>query len=106
MKLATPYIRSCAATCVLLYAIVGFFAGACPSLPGEMPTHQHHHKPITQAFACAWACHVSVGQHAVDAPTPVVPFWLILVLLGCTTLIIVPPRLITISARAPPLTTI
>jgi hypothetical protein len=100
----TPRIRSCAAACILLYAMVGFLAGACPS--SDEATHHHQHKSATHAFACAWACHASVGQHAVDAPSPTIAFWLISIMVGLGWAGIAPPRLIAISARPPPFITI
>jgi hypothetical protein len=79
------FMRSLALSCVLLYVIIGFVAGACPSLPDEPSRtqsahHRHHHppnKPAVHALACAWACHVSANQAAIDLPSQLVPVWFV-----------------------------
>jgi hypothetical protein len=58
----------------LLYVLVGFVAGACPSSPdrtspAQSAHHPQHHQPntpATHALACAWACHASANQSAID----------------------------------------
>jgi hypothetical protein len=97
--------RSLVLSCVLLYAVVGFVAGACPSSPEQTAQHRHHHhtKPATHALACAWACHASANQTAVDALPQLVPVWLV------ATWLILPAVRLSVSplafsfARPPPL---
>lgn len=108
------FLRSLALSCVLLYAIVGFVAGACPSSPASpgqaspsQPAQGHHHhqpnKPATHALACAWACHATAHQAAIDlssqlAPVRVVATWLVYPEIGFDL-----TRLLLIFARPPPL---
>jgi hypothetical protein len=104
-------MRSLALSCVVLYAVVGFVAGACPSSPGQpspsQPVqHQHHHqpnKPATHALACAWACHASANQSAVDVPSQLVPVWLVATSLFLLDAWISLAQLVLIFARPPPL---
>jgi hypothetical protein len=95
-------MRSLALSCVLLYVIVGFVAGACPTSEGQT-AHHHHHKPIAHAFACAWACHASAHQSAVDVTTQIVLLWLIVTSVRVAAVWGSPIRLILITARPPPL---
>src|SRR5437763_11786060 len=78
------FMRSLALSCVLLYALVGFVAGACPSWPDQQSAsqsaHHHHHqsnKPASHALACAWACHASANQSTVDLSSQLIPVWFI-----------------------------
>jgi hypothetical protein len=82
----------------------------CPSSPrqpspSQPAHHQHHHepnKPAAHALACAWACHASANQSAIDIPSQLVPVWLV------ATWLVVPEvrmrltRLLLIFARPPP----
>ena len=95
--------RSLAISCVLLYVLVGFVAGACPSSAGETAQHQHHHKPVTHALACAWACHASAHQSIVDVSAQILLVWLILTPVCVAAVWGSPLRLIFITARPPPL---
>lgn len=95
-------MRSLALSCVLLYVFVGFAAGACPSPEGQSVHHQHHHKPITHAFACAWACHASAHQSAIDNSAQILLVRLVLTLLLFAAIWVSPVRLIVITARPPP----
>jgi hypothetical protein len=96
-------MRSLALSCVLLYVIVGFVAGVCPSSDGTTAQHQHHQKQVTHALACAWACHASAHQSAVDVTTQIVLIWLILAFVCVAAVWGSPIRLILITARPPPL---
>ncbi len=96
-------MRAFALSCVLLYVLVGFVAGACPSSAGQA-AHQHHHqKPATHALACTWACHASAHQSTVDVSAQILLVWLILTSLSVAILWGSPVRLILITARPPPL---
>lgn len=95
-------MRSLALSCVLLYVIVGFVAGACPSSDGQTAQHQHHHKPVTHALACAWACHALAHQSAVDNSAQILLVRLILTLMLVAAIWVSPVRLILITARPPP----
>lgn len=103
-------VRSLALSCALLYAVVGFVAGACPSSPrqpsaSQPAPHQHHHqpnKPATHALACAWACHASANQSATDIPSQLVPVWLVATLLVFPEVWIGLARRLVIFARPPP----
>jgi hypothetical protein len=98
-------MRSLALSCVLLYLLAGLVAGACPSSDGQTNQHQHHHKPVTHAPACAWACHASAHQIAIDSSAQI-----LLIRLAMTCMLIAavwtsPLRLVLITARPPPLST-
>src|SRR5688572_17380384 len=96
-------MRSLALSCVLVYVLVGFVAGACPSSAGQTAQdHQHHHKPITHALACAWACHASAHQSAIDVSTHILLVWLALASLLVPVIRVHFIRLIFIVARPPP----
>jgi hypothetical protein len=96
-------MRSLAISCVLLYVLVGFVAGACPSSDGQRGQHQHHHKPVTHALACAWACHASIHQSTVDSSAQNLLVRLALTLVLVAAVWVHPVRLILITARPPPL---
>lgn len=98
-------MRSLALSCVLLYLLAGLMAGACPSLDGQNAQHQHHHKPITHALACAWACHASAYQTAIDSSAQILLVRLVLTCMLITAVWVSPVRLILITARPPPLST-
>ena len=98
----TTGMRSFAISCILLYGIVGFVAGACPS-SDEQTAHHHHHKPVTHALACAWACHASVHQSAVDLSAHIFLVWLTLAFVLAPVVRVGSIRLILITARPPPL---
>lgn len=95
-------MRAFAISCVLLYVLVGFVAGACPTSEGQT-AHHHHQKPVTHALACAWACHASVHQSAVDVSTHILLVWLALTFLLVPVDRVPSIRLIFITARPPPL---
>jgi hypothetical protein len=104
------FMRSLALSCVLLYALVGFVAGACPSSPNQLSSsqsahHQHHQpkKPAAHALACAWACHASANDSAIDVSTQLVPIWVIVLLLAFPEGWIGVTRHLLIFARPPPL---
>jgi hypothetical protein len=97
-----PCARPLALSCVLLYILVGFAAGACPSSPEQTAHHQHHHKPAAHTPACAWACHATAGQTAVDVPTQFVPVWLVLTSLPSPQSRGTLPQSLFILARPPP----
>ncbi len=97
-------MRSLALSCVLVYVLVGFVAGACPSSAGQTAQdHQHHHKPITHALACAWACHASAHQSALEISAHIFLVWLALTTVFVTLVRVSSIRLIFITARPPPL---
>jgi hypothetical protein len=104
-------MRALAVSCVLLYAVVGFVAGACttsPSQPSLSQPHQHHHqhqpnKPAAHPLACAWACHASANPSAIDFPSQFVPIWFAAVTLFFLNTWIGLTPLVLICARPPPL---
>jgi hypothetical protein len=97
-------MRSLALSCVLLYVIVGFVAGVCPSSAGQTAQQHHHHqKPATHALACAWACHASAQQSAVDSSAQILLLRLALTFVLVAGVWGSPVRLILITARPPPL---
>lgn len=103
------FMRSLALSCLLLYALVGFVAGACPSSPSpssSQSAHHQHHQPkksAAHAFACAWACHVSANQSAIDVPSQLVPVWFVATLLVFAEVRIGLARRLLVFARPPPL---
>jgi hypothetical protein len=98
-------MRSLALSCVLLYLLAGLMAGACPSSDGQAAQHQHHHKPITHAMACAWACHASAHQTAIDSSAQILLVRLVLTCMLIAAVWVSPLRLVLITARPPPLST-
>ncbi|HKN88475.1 MAG TPA: hypothetical protein VJV04_16530 [Nitrospiraceae bacterium] len=104
-------MRSLALSCILLYAIVGFLAGACPSLPvhpspSQPPHHQHHPqpgKPASHTLTCVWACHASANSGAIDVPSQLVLVWFVATLLVFPEVWMCLTRLLLIFARPPPL---
>jgi hypothetical protein len=98
-------MRSLALSCVLLYLLAGLVAGACPSSDGQTAQHQHHHKPVTHALACAFACHASAHQIVVDSSAQILLVGLALAFILVTAVWVSPVRLILITARPPPLST-
>lgn len=103
-------LRALAFSCILLYEIAGFLAGACPSLPvhaspNHPAHHQHDHQPNTpamHALACAWACHASANYSAIDAPSQLVLVWFVVTLLIFPETRMCLTRLLLILARPPP----
>ncbi len=98
--------RSLALACVLLYVLVGFVAGACPSSDRQTAQHHHHQKSATHALACAWACHASVHQDSVDVSAQILLIWLILTAVLVAAIRVSPIRHIYITARPPPLSSL
>ena len=105
------FLRSLAISCILLYAVAGFAAGACSSSPGQaspsQPAQDHHHhqpdKPATHALACAWACHASAHQAAAELPSQLVLGRLVATWLALPELDTGLTQLLLIFARPPPL---
>jgi hypothetical protein len=98
-------MRSLALFCVLLYLLAGLMAGACSSSDGQTAQHQHHHKPVTHALACAWACHASAHQTAIDSSAQILLIRLALACMLIAAVWVSPLRLVLITARPPPLST-
>jgi hypothetical protein len=98
-------MRSLALSCVLLYLLAGLVAGACPSSDEQTTQHQHHHKPVTHAPACAWACHASANQTAIDSSAQILFVRLVLTCMLIAAVWVSPLRLVLITARPPPLST-
>lgn len=109
-RLRNHVMRSLALSCILLYAIVGFLAGACPwspvqPSPNQPAHHQHHHqpnKPATHALACAWACHASANDSAIDVPLQLILVSLLSTLLFFAEVWIDFSRSLLNLARPPP----
>jgi hypothetical protein len=98
-------MRSLALFCMLLYLLAGLMAGACPSSDGQNAQHQHNHKPVTHALACAWACHASAHQIVIDSSAQILLIRLALTCMLITAVWVNRVRLIVITARPPPLST-
>jgi len=86
----------------MVYAAVGFVAGACPSTFAATSSHQHHHGKASHTIGCAWACQGSADHGAFDAISPWVPTWLVLTWLFFIDISPTPAQFVAIAARAPP----